>query len=148
MSVDSVMIALQASGGADGVTEEAFLAPLKIDAGDVLFCRADGRPWTSGLICFAVIRYSDYSVVDTSSDGGAQSVAFEAKVAESFRFVATFLDQRSIEVTKRMRQSGLSLSIFVEVRMDQDQMELMFPAEFVAACSRHELGLHIISNDF
>ena len=46
-----------------------------------------------------------------------------------------------------MRSCGLSLRLFIEVRMDQDQMELEFPPEFLAACGRHGLGLYVISND-
>jgi hypothetical protein len=46
-----------------------------------------------------------------------------------------------------MRTAGLTLQLFVDVRMDQDQMELEIPPEFVAACGRHGLGVYLISND-
>jgi hypothetical protein len=40
----------------------------------------------------------------------------------------------------------LSLRLFVDVGMDQDQMELELPPELLAACSRHGLGVYVISN--
>jgi hypothetical protein len=46
-----------------------------------------------------------------------------------------------------MREAGLSLRLFVDVRMDQDQMELEFPPALLAACGRHRLGIYVISND-
>lgn len=148
MSVGSVLITLQASGRADGVTSAEFLTPLDIQPGEVEATRADGGAWAAGMVCFAVVRYSAYDHIDKSGDAGAQSIVFEAAVAEAFRMAGRFLDRRSTAVTAAMRSEGLSLRLFVEVRMDQDQMELAFPAELLAACGRHGLGMYIISNDY
>jgi hypothetical protein len=46
-----------------------------------------------------------------------------------------------------LRAKGLSLRLFVEIRMDQDQMELELPPELLTACGRHGLGIYVISND-
>ncbi len=148
MSVGSVLIGLQASCGSSGVTSEEFLVPLEIDPGEVESARADGGAWASGMVCFAVVRYSDYSNIDTSADAGAQSIAFENGIADGFRKAASFLSERQPQVTAQMRSAGLQLRLFVEIRMDQDQMELSFPPEFVAACAQHALTVYIISNDY
>jgi hypothetical protein len=147
MSVGSVLIGLQASRGRGGVSAAEFLDPLAIQPGKVEATRADGGAWTSGMIYFAVIRLSDFADVDTSDDAGAQSIAFEADIAKAFRTVARFLDARPPTVTAKMRAAGLSLRLFVEVRMDQDQMELEFPPELLSACGRHSLRTYVISND-
>ncbi len=147
MSVGSVLIGLQASGGAGGVTAAAFLDPLSIQPGEVEAVRADGGPWSSGMVYFAVVRYSDFAHVDTSADAGAQSEAFYAGVVQAFRKTGTFLDRRAPAITATMQAAGLSLRLFVEVRMNQDQMELELPPELLAACGRHSLGVYIISND-
>jgi hypothetical protein len=148
MSVGSVLIALQASrpDGA-GVTSDEFLTPLKIQPGEVEHTSADGGAWTSGMVYFAVIRLSAFVYVDTTADAGAQSEAFHAGIVEAFRQAGQFLDRRAPEVTREMRGNGLALRLFIEVRMDQDQMELEFPPEFLSACGRHGLGVYIISND-
>ncbi len=148
MAVGSVLIGLQASGREQGVTADEFLAPLLIQAGEVESTRADSGPWASGMVYFAVVRYSAFAHVDTSADAGAQSEAFYAGVVEAFRATGRFLDRRSPKVTAAMRSAGLSLRLFVEVRMDQDQMELELPPELLAACGRHGLGIYVISNDF
>ena len=148
MSVGSVLIALQASrSDGQGVTDAEFLEPLAIRSGEVAATRADGGPWMSGLVYFAVVRLSDFNDVDTTTDAGAQSDAFFSAVVEAFRTAARFLDERSPAVTGAMRSSGLSLRLFVDVRMDQDQMELELPPELLAACGRHGMGVFIISND-
>jgi hypothetical protein len=100
------------------------------------------------MVYFAVVRYSAFAHVDKSSDAGAQSIAFEAGVAEACRAAGRFLDQRPRAITAAMRAAGLSLRLLVEVRMDQDQMELEFPPELLAACGRHGLGVYVISNDY
>lgn len=148
MSVGSVLIALQASRS-DGrsVTTAEFITPLAIQTGEVEALRADEGPWASGLVYFAVIRYSDFDHVDKAGDAGAQSEAFFSGVVEAFQAVARFLDQRPVDVFSKMRANGLSIRIFVEVRMNQDQMELELPSEFLAACGRHGLGFNVISND-
>ena len=148
MSVGSVLLGLQASrGDSQGVATDEFLAPLAIRPGEVEATRADGGAWASGMVYFAVVRYSDFAHVDKSADAGAQSIAFEAGIAEAFQKAGRFLDRRPPAVTEAMRASGLSLRLFVEVRMDQDQMELEFPPDLLAACGRHAVGVYVISND-
>jgi hypothetical protein len=148
MSIASVLIGLQASRK-DGreVTTEEFLSPLNLQPGEVEATRADGGEWASGMVYFATVRYSAFDHVDTSADAGAQSEAFFAGIIQAFRVAAQVLDRRQPDVLIAMRAAGLSLQIFVEVRMDQDQMELEFPPEFLSACGRHGLGMFVMSND-
>jgi hypothetical protein len=148
MSAGSVLIALQASRqDGRGVTTDEFLTPLDLQPGEVEVTRADGGAWASGMVYFAVVRYSAFAHVDTRADAGAQAEAFFAGVVEAFRATGRFLDRRSPEVTAALRAAGRSLRLFVEVRMDQDQMELEFPPELLATCGCHGLGIYVISND-
>jgi hypothetical protein len=129
------------------VTSGDFLRPLGIQAAEVVDTVADRGEWAAGMVYFAVIRFSDFANVDTSTDAGAQFEAFFAAIVEAFRKTGQFLDRRSPEITAAMRASGHSLRIFVDIRMDVDQMELELPPELLAACGRHSLGVYIISND-
>jgi len=148
MSVGSVLIGLQASrSDGRGVTTHDFLSPLNIQPGEVEHSQAVGGPWTSGMVYFAVVRLSAFADVDTTVDAGAQSEAFLAGIVEAFRATGRFLDRRPTEVIENMRADGLSLRLFVEVRMDQDQMELEMPPELLAACGRHGIGIYVISNN-
>jgi hypothetical protein len=142
MSVGSILIGLQASRkDGQGVTSAEFLAPLAIRTGEVEATCADGGEWTSGMVYFAVVRHCDFDHVDKSADAGAQSEAFFAAGVDALRTAGRFLDARSPEVTAAMRAAGVSLRLFIEIRMDDDQMELEFPPEFLAACGRHGLGI-------
>lgn len=146
--VGSVLIGLQASRGDGlGVTTAEFLAPFDIQPGEVEATRADCGAWASGMVYVAVVRYNSFADVDTTADAGAQSEAFEAGLVEAFRAAGRFLDRRPREVTAALRGAGHTLRLLVDVRMDQDQMELNLPAELLAACGRHGLGIYLISND-
>ncbi len=142
MAVGSVLIGLQSSfHDGRGVTTADFLTPLNIQAGEVEATRADGGAWTSGMVYFSVTRLSAFAKFDVPHE------AFNAQVLQAFREAARFFDRRSPEVTAGLRSGGMSLRLFVEVRMDQDQMELELPPELSAACGRHSLGVYVISND-
>jgi|SRR5262245_17605126 len=148
MAVGSVLISLQAwRDDGRGMTSAEFLDPLNIQPGEVEATRADGGARASGKVNFATVRYSGFAHIDTSADAGAQSEAFFAGVVEAFRGAARFLDERPPSVTAAIRAAGVSLRLFVEVRMDEDQMEFELPAELLAACGRHGLGVYVISND-
>lgn len=148
MSVLSVLVGLQASrADGQGITTAGFLTPLAIQPGEVEATTADGPMWMSGMVYFAILRYRAFAHVDTSDDAGAQSEAFFAGIIEALRSVGRFLDRREPAVTAAMREAGLELRLFIEVRMDQDQMELEIPPELLAACGRHRLGVYVTSND-
>lgn len=148
MSVGSVLIALQASRqDGEGVTTAEFLTPLSIQPGEVEATHADGESWASGIIYLAVVRYSGFAHIDCTADAGAQSEAFHAGVIEEFRVAGRFLDRRPPAVMAAMRAAGLSLRLLVDVRMDEDQMEMEFPPELLTACGRQGLGVFLISND-
>lgn len=141
--VGSVLIALQASyRDGCGITSQGSLAPLGIDEEDQVEATiTDGGEWSSGMVYFPATR------LGTFADEAAPHEAFEIGVRKALLAAAAFLDRRSPEVISELRATGLSLRMFIDVRMDQDQMELVLPPEFVAACGRHRLGVFIISND-
>jgi hypothetical protein len=148
MSVGSVLIGLQASRtDGENIPAAAFLTPFAIKPSEVESVVADAGEEAGGMIYFAVVRHSDFSHVDKSADAGAQSEAFFAGIGNAFRATAQFLDHRSPSITDSIRAAGLCLRLFIEIRMDQDQMELELPPEFLAACGRHGLGVYVISND-
>lgn len=148
MSIHSVSIGLQASrADARGVSSAEFLVPLAVEHDEVEATHADGGAWAAGMVFFAVVTYGEFAHVDRSADAGAQSITFEEGVANAFRAAGRFLDRRAPAITTGMRATGLKLRLFVDVRMDQDQMELELPPELLGACGRHGIGIYVISND-
>jgi hypothetical protein len=143
MAVGSFLIAIQASY-ADGrpVTRAEFINPLHITAADpVEHTDADGGQWQSGLVYFPLSRLSEFKGKDEPHE------KLFAKLEEVQKRIATFLDGRDPAIFEQMRRSGMKICIFIDVRMNQDQMELPLEASFIAACGRHGLPIFVISND-
>ena len=141
--VGSILIALQASFP-DGreVASNDFIAPLAIGESDgVEATQAEGGEWSSGMVYFPVTRLSTFARETEPHE------AFAAGVHRALLTAAAFLDRRSADAMNKLRSKGLSLRLFIDVRMDQAQMELVLPPEFMAACGRHRLGVFVISND-
>lgn len=61
--------------------------------------------------------------------------------------VARFLDRRTPQKIQRLTSQGMSLRVLIEIRIDQDQMELSLPPALLSACGRHAIEILIISND-
>jgi hypothetical protein len=72
---------------------------------------------------------------------------YTAAVRSHMLSVAAFLDRQEIAVFEKFRDSGLRVYIYLEVRMDQNQMQLNLPVAFLCACARLELAIEMISND-
>jgi hypothetical protein len=65
----------------------------------------------------------------------------------NFRFIAEWLDRQSSDTFNEVRANKLIVDIFIDVWMDQDQMELALPAALLRACGRLDLPIEIMSND-
>lgn len=46
-----------------------------------------------------------------------------------------------------MRRAGVEMDVFVDLWIDQDQVDLAFPAVLLRECGRQELTLKVVSND-
>jgi hypothetical protein len=141
--VGSILVGLQASFP-DGreVAAGDFLVPLQIRPVDeVEATRADGGEWAAGMIYFPVTRLSAFVHEAEPHE------VFAKELRRALLVAAAFLDRRPTTVLDELRSTGLALRLFIDVRMDQDQMELNLPHELVAACGRHQLGVFVISND-
>ena len=73
--------------------------------------------------------------------------AMHARIGEVLQVAARFLDRRPTETFEAFRRARLKVTLFIEPRINQDQMDLTLPPELVAACARQGLGIFIISND-
>src|SRR5687767_8955690 len=118
MAVGSVLIALQASaGGRRGTRPEDFIQPLEITPDDGV-SGARAVEWGASVVEFPAVRRRDFHQADEPSE------AMFRRVDEVFLLAARFLDARPSEVFAAFRAAGLKVRLFVDVWMDQDQMEL------------------------
>jgi hypothetical protein len=145
LSVFSVLSALQATGGRGGVRRADFVTPLAIGADDpVEHVHVPETAWSSGLVQFPIVRLSE---CQSAGDAVEAADEFFARVQRVLRGAAGFLNRRETAVFEGMRAKGLSVCVFVDLRMDQDQFDFELPAEFVRACGRQGLGISLTSND-
>jgi len=52
-----------------------------------------------------------------------------------------------VSVVSDIRKDGFQLDVFVEALIDQDQLELHLPSEFLVQLSRLELPLQVITDE-
>ena len=146
MGMFSLMIMLQSSSiDTRGVTYSEFVEPLKLVPEDPIesteYADAPTDRYRAANVIFPIIRLSAF-------DHAAEPYeAFGAAVQELLASITQFLDQRPTHVFDNLRDRGLKLRIFIEPRIDQDQMEFAFPVDFLAACARQKLGVYLITND-
>jgi hypothetical protein len=143
MAVGSLFIALQASHKDGRVIQDAeFFEPLKTDAADaVAEAISRNRRWGSALVVFPIVRLRDFGAMEEPTE------AMNAHIKRVFQMVADFLNRRPTDVFESFRRFGLDVKLFVDVWMNQDQMEVEFPPELIAACGRQRLSMFVMSND-
>ena len=128
-------------GGAN-IAAEDFVALLSFGAEDKIECtQSDLGIYRGSFIEFPMVLLGDYSDTEEPTE------AYAAAVQEYLLTVAAFLDRQEVVAFEKFRASGLRVYIYLEVRMDQNQMQLKLPVAFLSACARLGLGVEMISND-
>ncbi len=143
MAVYSIKISLQSSSIDGGnIADEHFVKALAITSEDLINSVVSNRgKWATSSVIFPIIRLNDYA-----NESEPSEVMFQ-KVRLTLNTIAGFLDRRPIEMMDSIKGRGLNVSLFIDVWMDQDQMELTLPPLLLKACGRHDLEIVMISND-
>lgn len=143
MSVEHLTVSLRGHHP-DGrsVTAEEFTLPLEITSTDaVAETLVDRGKWQSALIIFSSLHIEDYASLPEPHE------AFASALESGFESVAAWLTKRPPETFQAIRKSGIELTLFINMWIDQDQMELKFPPSFLRACGVSGIPIEVISND-
>ena len=73
--------------------------------------------------------------------------AFADFIASKFAEISVWLDARAQEDFHRMKVSGLSIRLFINLWISQDQFDLQLPPELLSACARLAIPIKLWSND-
>lgn len=73
--------------------------------------------------------------------------AFSAEMTHGFELMAEWLNKQSSEVFEKLRNNDFKVSLFIDMWIDQDQLQLSLPARLLSSCARLEIGIEAISND-
>ena len=142
MSIQAIEVLLSAHF-ADGrkVTRAEFVDVLGVAEGDgVLEVITDRGLWQTSLLVFSRCRLQDYAQQEDVCD------ALDTQVQTDLKRMAGWLIAREASFAD-LRASGLAVDVFVDLRIDQDQLDLSFPPEFLFACGKAGLAIKIVSND-
>lgn len=143
MAIIRVSIVLQASY-ADGrnVPFADFVGALALQPEDGIESHSsDLGEWGVSRVVFPPVCYQDCA-------GEAEPwEAMNHRLLEALTTVSAFLERRPEAVFEACRQRGLEVKLFLDLGVDQNQMDFSFPPRLIQACARHQLGVEMISND-
>jgi hypothetical protein len=139
LNVSIVLIASYPDGRNVGRTD--FVAPLvALPSDQVTSVTFDGGAWTSSSIEFL------NSSLDSYRAHAEPSEAFFEDVERTFAGVANWIDERR-DLLRSVRESGLELTLLVDMVIDQDQMELVLCAAVLRAAGEASIPIQLITND-
>jgi hypothetical protein len=123
------------------VSRSEFVGPLVALPSDrVTSVTFDGGAWTSSNIEFSNFNLDSYRAQAEPSE------AFFEDVERIFSGVASWIDERR-GLLKSVRESGLELTLLVDMVIDQDQLELVLPAAVLRAAGEAGIPIQVITND-
>jgi hypothetical protein len=143
MGLETVEVSLRVwTGTADTVPDDSFLNRLSYDIGkDVEGVDSSDSPWKTARVILASVEMKDLQ------DAEEPTEAFSQMLNEKLIRSATWLQQQDPVVLQSLRESGHKTDIYIGGWLDDDQLDLNLPAEFIAACARHQLPITLINND-
>lgn len=142
MAVQTVSVFLRAVfPDGRGVGDADFLDPLDVRADSTVLEIQCGRgPWQSALLTFSRRVLGDFASEEDPSE------SLSGAVQGDLQHLALWLQPRSAAVGL-LKQRGLQVDVVVDLWIDQDQMDLILPPDFLSACARAGLSVVIVSND-
>ncbi|MCL4806864.1 MAG: hypothetical protein KJ062_03570 [Thermoanaerobaculia bacterium] len=146
MAIKYAWVGLRATPqGGSGVTSLGFLDLLGAAVGvdGVVAVTADRGVGYSALISFFEGREEDFPGVDDLSPAAALEDAIGIALASAARW----LSARPADLFERLAGSGLNVDLFLDLWIDQDQLELRLPADLLLACGQRGLPISTITND-
>ncbi len=142
MAVQGISVSLRGHY-ADGrnVTAAEFLTPLQLSPSEkIVEAVADRGKWKSALVVLSRRRIADYKDVPEPHE------ALAAAIRSDFEQAAGWLDAHHAGIGM-MRREGLEVDLFLDLWIDEDQLELSCPSSLLLTCGRLGLTIEMITND-
>jgi hypothetical protein len=138
----SVQAVVQASRpGGQNIGRAEFVDTVRADPAEADSVTFDRGPHSASNVKFRPVRLREYR---TAAD---PYEAFAAALTAHFREIGRWIDARPNGGFDRVRAGGITVRLFIDVWMDQDQMDVELPVELLAGCARAGLPMFLISND-
>ena len=142
MSVDQVAVTLLAMReDRKNIAEDEFISRLKFDALKEPFStRSD-----AGVGVTSAVNVLPVSVEEFAADREEMSESFDKRLGHLFLNIAQWLESIPKSVFDDMNLSGLTVWLFVDLVLSDNQIELHLPPRLLAACARLNLEIDINS---
>jgi len=114
---------------------------LNLSLGDGLRIREGSTEDQAALIYFVDEELASHAAADEPSE------AFAEAVRQGLVRGAGGIESRRAGAFEQCRAAGLELDVFVGGWIDQDQMDLVLPSQFLRACGNAGLAISIVTND-
>ncbi len=142
MAVQGISVSLRGHYG-DGrnVTAAQFLDPLQLARSEkIVEAVADRGKWKSALVVLSRRRVADYKDVAEPHE------ALAAAMQSDFEQAARWLEGHHAGI-ETMRREGLTVDLFLDLWIDEDQLELSYPSSLLLTCGRLGLRIEMVTND-
>lgn len=141
MAIQTASVSLRAYF-TDGrnVTGDLFLRGLTIDHEAIVETVADRGPWQSALLVLARRQSVDYEGEDDPQE------RLEEVLRQDLERAGAWLANQGAGIAA-LRSAGLDVDVFVDLWIDQDQVDWSFPASFLLACGQVGLAVRMVTND-
>jgi len=143
MAIESVRVSLRAtSRERHAVGHDDFIQKLRLPPDDP-YAKLSAEPGkrTSGLVVFFELNVADFQQHEDPWD--ELSIQLTSRCKE----IASWLDARSQESMNACAADGLDITLFFNVWINSDQIDLQIPPELLNACGRLSIPIRLLSND-
>ena len=123
------------------VSPGVFLVPLDLSPSDsIVETTCDRGPWQSALVVFSRRRIGDFRSASEPHE------AFAAALASDLLNLETWLEAHGRQVAA-VKASGVEMDVFLDLWIEQDQLEICLPPPLLLACGQLDLKIEMITND-
>src|SRR5262245_27492510 len=123
------------------VSSTEFLAPLQLSQSEkIVEAVADRGKWKSALVVLSRRRVADYK------DMAEPHEALAAAIQSDFEHAARWLEAHGAGI-EGVRRDGLEVDLFLDLWIDDDQLELSYPSSLLLTCGRLGLKIEMVTND-
>lgn len=123
----------------DTILPSTFISILNVDVNDRRPV-GTGEPWQAARIVLAELNLDSFNAADEPHE------AFHKKLTQMLRQAGEWISTADYKSLAKSRSEGLSVDVFVEVRIDDNQLELLLPVEFLAQVTRLQLPIEVMAD--
>jgi hypothetical protein len=143
--IETIEISLATYIPSRAIRDDEFVSQLNaIERFEVI---RNNAPGATCRIIFYTAKYDDDAKLEPDEDPGARANEFGEGIQHALLAIADWLKNQPIPLFEALLQKGAQLILFIDMWIDQDQVDLNVPASTMLQCGQRGIRLHVITND-